>query len=246
MLGVTRRSPRQIAIIAVKEERRSKQADVADICGLNPLKSKLRVTGWQDKSPHEITLPFLPLSLHSLTYINSHFPSRNFVVRSLSGMHNLFRLSLVLFMLLLCIASVSGQYQVGVGIADITGPVTFTFMGYADWTQVGQGILQRVYARAFIVRDLESHKRMVFVNTDTQSMSDIVKKRVVQRLAEKYGDVYTTENVMLSSTHSHSGVGGYLQYSTFTLPSLPPFCLNSLVTRTFVYSIVCFFCQRLD
>lgn len=105
------------------------------------------------------------------------------------------------------------QYQIGTGIADITGPVgEIMLMGYAKLGQTGQGILQRIYARAFIVANEE--RRVVFVNTDTQSMGDIVKKRVIQQLQELYGDnLYTEQNVMLSSTHSHSSMGGYLQYS---------------------------------
>lgn len=106
------------------------------------------------------------------------------------------------------------QYQVGTGIGDITGPVSeITFMGYAEWDQVGQGLLQRVHARAYIVLDLQSHNRICFVNTDTQSMGDIVKARVIERLEAMYGDLYTIQNVMLSSTHTHSSMGGYLQYS---------------------------------
>lgn len=107
-------------------------------------------------------------------------------------------------------------YRVGTGISDITGPVTqVMLMGYAKSGQTGQGILQRLWARAFIIQDpSNSRKRIVFVNTDTQSMGDIVKKRVVEQLQQKYGyNLYTEKNVMISSTHSHSGMGGYLQYS---------------------------------
>lgn len=130
-------------------------------------------------------------------------------------------LLLLLSFLLLASSSTSTssdvyRYQIGTGKGDMTGPVSeVTFMGYAEWSQVGQGLLQRIYARAFIVHDEEStKKRVVFVNTDTQSMGDIVKKRVVQQLQAMYGPtLYTADNVMLSSTHTHSSMGGYLQYS---------------------------------
>lgn len=119
---------------------------------------------------------------------------------------------ITLIILYLCISFTYG-YRIGTGISDITGPVTqIMMMGYAKSGQTGQGILQRLWARAFIVQDED--KRIVFVNTDTQSMSDIVKKRVVEQLQLRYGnDLYTEKNVMISSTHSHSGMGGYLQYS---------------------------------
>jgi neutral ceramidase len=107
-------------------------------------------------------------------------------------------------------------YRIGTGISDITGPITqVMMMGYAKQGQTGQGILQRLKARSFIIEDsMFTNNRIVFVNTDTQSMGDIVKKRVVQGLQERYGpQLYTEKNVMISSTHSHSGMGGYLQYS---------------------------------
>jgi neutral ceramidase len=104
-------------------------------------------------------------------------------------------------------------YKIGTGVSDITGPVSqIMMMGYAKSGQSGEGILQRLWARAYIIQD--DHKRVVFVNTDTQSMGDIVKKRVVEQLKKRYGDnLYTEKNIMISSTHSHSGMGGYLQYS---------------------------------
>ncbi|KAI8332592.1 Neutral/alkaline nonlysosomal ceramidase [Chlamydoabsidia padenii] len=49
-------------------------------------------------------------------------------------------------------------------------------------------------------------------------MGEIVKKRVIQSLENLYGrGLYNNENVMLSSTHSHSGPGGYLQQTLYEL-----------------------------
>ncbi|KAG0180502.1 hypothetical protein DFQ29_000591 [Apophysomyces sp. BC1021] len=116
-------------------------------------------------------------------------------------------------------AAVAVAYQIGTGIADITGPVTdILFMGYANISQTGEGLLQRLYSRAFIVAD--GNQRIVFVNTDTQSMGDIVKQRVIAGLQNRFGDLYTAQNVMLSSTHSHSGMGGYLQYTLYEISVL--------------------------
>ncbi|KAI7902015.1 Neutral/alkaline nonlysosomal ceramidase [Cokeromyces recurvatus] len=113
-------------------------------------------------------------------------------------------------------------YHIGNGIADITGPITqVMLMGYATLGQTGQGILQRLWSRAFIIFDEKTQTRIVFVNTDTQSMGDIVKKRVVEGLQSKYGPtMYTIHNVMISSTHSHSGMGGYLQYTLYEFAAL--------------------------
>ena len=36
----------------------------------------------------------------------------------------------------------------------------------------------------------------------------------------KYGGLYTTRNVLLSGTHTHSGPGGYIQYAMYGIASL--------------------------
>ncbi|KAI8637597.1 Neutral/alkaline nonlysosomal ceramidase [Parasitella parasitica] len=120
---------------------------------------------------------------------------------------------------ILVLATAVYSYRIGAGIYDITGPVAqVMLMGYAEMGQTGQGILQRLWARSFIVQDKDN--RIVFVNTDTQSMGDIVKKRVIDALEARYGALYTEKNVMISSTHSHSGMGGYLQYTLYEFASL--------------------------
>ncbi|OBZ83868.1 Neutral ceramidase B [Choanephora cucurbitarum] len=125
------------------------------------------------------------------------------------------------FILVLLSFSAIHAYRLGTGISDITGPVTqVMLMGYAVLGQTGQGVLQRLWSRAFIVEDKDKN-RIVFVNTDTQSMGDIVKKRVVEKLQAQLGSsLYTEKNVMLSSTHSHSGMGGYLQYTLYEFATL--------------------------
>lgn len=41
--------------------------------------------------------------------------------------------------------------------------------------------------------------------------------QVMAALKEKYGDVYRQDNVILSGTHTHCGLGGYFQYTLFML-----------------------------
>jgi neutral ceramidase len=117
------------------------------------------------------------------------------------------------------------SYLIGTGKADITGPVAeIHLFGYAEMDQIANGILQRCYARAYIVvddasmpdesnSDHSTGNRIVFVNVDLQSMSLTVKARVVQRLQLMFGpDMYSMQNVMISSTHTHSNTGGYLEH----------------------------------
>lgn len=137
----------------------------------------------------------------------------------------------ILLLLLLSSSLVASHYIIGTGMADITGkkrnkkkkttvhliisigPVAeIIMMGYAMLHQISAGLHQRLWSRAFIVVDED--KRIVFVNTDTLAASDVIKARVVAKLTEIYGTLYTDENFVFSSTHSHSGPGGYLQHGT--------------------------------
>ncbi|KAM7048130.1 putative neutral ceramidase C [Acridotheres tristis] len=112
------------------------------------------------------------------------------------------------------------KYLVGVGRADCTGPVAqVPLMGYANPEQVAGGLLSRLYSRAFIVADPERSKRVVFVSADIGMVSQRLRLEVLQQLRSKYGDLYGQENVILSGTHTHSGPGGYFQYTLFWITS---------------------------
>ena len=39
-------------------------------------------------------------------------------------------------------------------------------------------------------------------------------------MQERYGDLYTEDNVAISGTHTHSGPAGYLQYVLYQITSL--------------------------
>ncbi|NXY35419.1 ASAH2 ceramidase, partial [Pomatorhinus ruficollis] len=111
-------------------------------------------------------------------------------------------------------------YLVGVGRADCTGPVAqVPLMGYAKTDQVGGGLLSRLYSRAFIVADPEGPSRVVFVSIDIGMVSQRVRLEVLKQLRSKYGELYRQDNVILSGTHTHSGPGGYFQYTLFWITS---------------------------
>ncbi|KAL4710666.1 hypothetical protein ACJJTC_003302 [Scirpophaga incertulas] len=100
-------------------------------------------------------------------------------------------------------------YRVGVGIADMTGPCTeIAFMGYAETSQVGQGIHLRQFARAFIF--VQGDTRVVLVSAEIQSVGIAIRRQVVNNLQELYGDMYSLRNVIIAGTHTHSTPGGYL------------------------------------
>ncbi|EKD16593.1 neutral/alkaline non-lysosomal ceramidase [Drepanopeziza brunnea f. sp. 'multigermtubi' MB_m1] len=108
------------------------------------------------------------------------------------------------------------KYLLGVGKADITGPVVeINMMGYADPDQVGSGLRQRLYSRAFIVGDLKRPEdRFLYLVLDTQSGDTAVRYGILEGLS-KLGpefSMYAQSNVAVTGTHSHSGPGAWLNY----------------------------------
>ncbi|XP_041988495.1 neutral ceramidase-like isoform X2 [Aricia agestis] len=123
--------------------------------------------------------------------------------------------------LLACVMCVTAAHslQVGVGIADVTGPpAEVGFMGYANFEQSGMGIHLRQFSRAFVLDD--GKQRFVFVSVDAAMMGIGVRREVIKRLQKRYGDVYNDNNVILSGTHTHSTPGGFLLDFLFDLPIL--------------------------
>lgn len=108
------------------------------------------------------------------------------------------------------------EYLLGVGKADITGPcVEINLMGYADPNQIGTGLRQRLYSRAFIVADpTNPSDRFVYLVLDTQSGDTAVRYGILSGL-EKLGTEYAHyghHNIAVTGTHSHSGPGAWLNY----------------------------------
>ncbi|KAL8789905.1 MAG: hypothetical protein Q9195_006615 [Heterodermia aff. obscurata] len=108
------------------------------------------------------------------------------------------------------------RYLLGVGKADITGPVVeINMMGYADPNQVGTGLRQRLYSRAFIIGNLDKPEDcFAYLILDTQSGDTAVRDGILQGLSALGGSykVYKQTNVAVIGTHSHSGPGAWLNY----------------------------------
>ncbi|CAO2165609.1 unnamed protein product [Urochloa humidicola] len=129
-------------------------------------------------------------------------------------------LSLVLLLQSCSPALADSPYLVGMGSYDITGPAAdVNMMGYANAEQIALGIHFRLKARAFIVAE-PNGKRVVFVNLDACMASQLVTIKVLERLKERYGDLYNENNVAISGIHTHAGPGGYLQYVVYIVTSL--------------------------
>jgi neutral ceramidase len=101
-------------------------------------------------------------------------------------------------------------FKIGTGKYDITGPAAEEgMMGYGMFAQQTAGILQRLWARAFIIESPCNGKRIVFVNTDLGMVFQGVQQQVIVKLKQKYGELYQDDNVLLTAIHTHSGPGGF-------------------------------------
>lgn len=115
----------------------------------------------------------------------------------------------------------NNTFNVGAGIYDITGPAAEEgMMGYGMLEQRTAGIIQRLWARAFIIESPCNGKRIVFVNTDLGFVFQGIKQQVINKLKTKYGNLYSEDNVLITATHTHSGPGGFSTYIFYNLTTL--------------------------
>ncbi|KAM1223343.1 hypothetical protein ACFX2G_043331 [Malus domestica] len=115
----------------------------------------------------------------------------------------------------------NGEYLIGVGSFDMTGPAAgVNMMGYASMDQNTAGVHFRLRARTFIVAESSQGPRFAFVNLDAGMASQLVNIKVLDKLKSRFGNLYTEDNVAISGIHTHAGPGGYLQYLVYTVTSL--------------------------
>ena len=131
-------------------------------------------------------------------------------------------LSLVMAFGLLGSAPVSGsakaadELQIGAGIGDITGPITEISTGYNSLGDTMQGVMMKLYARAFVAADGDS--RVCYVSAEIVHMTESIKPGVLKELkARGLGDYYTEENLMLAATHCHSSPSNTSWYALYDL-----------------------------
>jgi len=112
--------------------------------------------------------------------------------------------------------------KIGIGKYDITGPcANLGFMGMSNVFQVGSGLHTRLYSRAFVIEEIQTERKIVFVCADIASCTIAVKQAVLEKLGanEKFRvndtPIYTDENVMISGTHTHCGPGGYSYFLAY-------------------------------
>ena len=121
------------------------------------------------------------------------------------------------------------DWLVGVGSADVTGdPWNVGMMGYGMRFQRTTGLHLRQRARAFVIADGSTGDRVAYVVADIGMFFRNVKEAVLARLDPR---LYRADNVVLTATHTHAGVGGYSCYRLYnmTTDGFQPRTFNAIV-----------------
>lgn len=136
-------------------------------------------------------------------------------------MKTLLSLVLAASMLLSCagfaLADGEGAQSVKVGVAkaDITGPISDISTGYNSLGDLMEGLLTRLYARAFVIDAGETPQ--VYVSAELVHMTESIKPGVLANLKERGYTCFSEENVMLAATHCHSSTSNTSWFALYDL-----------------------------
>ena len=86
--------------------------------------------------------------------------------------------------------------------------VELNLMGYANSSQIGSGLRQRLYSRSFIVGDpTNPADRFVYMVLDTQSGDTAIRNGILEGVHALGSDYvhYGTSNIAVTGTHNHNG-----------------------------------------
>lgn len=123
--------------------------------------------------------------------------------------------------------------EIGSGIHDITAVEPGVgLMGYVKMGNVVEGVETPLSARAFVLKDPESGRKVVMAVADICFITLAVKQGVMDRLRTHHPDLgYDATNVLLSATHTHSAPGGYSHHFFFnsSIPGFVPAVYQAIV-----------------
>ncbi len=113
------------------------------------------------------------------------------------------------------LADIDGGLRVGAAKVDITGPVTDISTGYNSLGDLMEGLLTRLYARAFVIDDGKTP--VAFVSAELVHMTESIKPGVISKLkADGYAQ-FSEENLMLTATHCHSSTSNTSWFELYDL-----------------------------
>ena len=118
------------------------------------------------------------------------------------------------------------MYEIGVGKADITAfKLGVGMMGYGMYFNIVKGLETDLFARAAVIRDTTTGKKVALVNAEIAFITIAVRRGVMKKLKRKHEALgFTEDSIMLSAQHTHSAPGGYSHYGLYnmTIPGFVP------------------------
>ncbi len=123
--------------------------------------------------------------------------------------------SMLLTLVPLGFADGDGKLKVGAAKVDITGPITEISTGYNSMGDLMEGLLTRLYARAFVIDN--GVTPVVFVSAELVHMTESIKPGVISKLKTDGYTQFSEENVMLTATHCHSSTSNTSWFELYDL-----------------------------
>ena len=109
----------------------------------------------------------------------------------------------------------AGEVKVGVAKVNITGPIIDISTGYNSLGDLMEGLLTRLYARAFVIDD--GNAPLVYVSAELVHMTESIKPGVLKALKADGYDCFSEENVMITATHCHSSTSNTSWFALYDL-----------------------------
>lgn len=125
------------------------------------------------------------------------------------------------------------MYEVGVAKADITAfKLGVGMMGYGMYFNIVKGVETDLFARAVVIRDSSTGKKVALVNAEIAFITVAIRKGVMKKLKRKHDELdFAEDSVMLTAQHTHSAPGGYSHYGLYnmTIPGFVPEVYQKIV-----------------
>lgn len=107
-------------------------------------------------------------------------------------------------------AQTPGQLVAGAGRADITPPTGRFQWGWFESTAVALGQQTRLFARSLVLQ--QGDRKVALVAADIGAVPGGLAQEIAERLRARG---FTTSDVIIAATHTHSGPTGYFTYPYF-------------------------------
>jgi len=109
--------------------------------------------------------------------------------------------------------------EIGVAKQDITTyEPRLGMMGWGMLTNVVESVATPLHARAFVLVEPESDRKVVLVCCELALISLALRERVLQLLGSRLPEAeLQLSQVMLMATHTHSGPGGFTHYPFYNV-----------------------------